>query len=50
MPVCGRRCWGDQGTEGSDLIRCIEEDATNLEQLCGEILVTLTVNMERTNY
>lgn len=33
----------------SELIRSLEEDAENLEHLCGEVLATLAVNMQRTN-
>ena len=33
----------------SELIQSLEQDAENLERLCGEVLATLTVNMERIN-
>jgi len=33
----------------SEIVRSIEEDAENLSNLCGEVLATLVVNLERTN-
>lgn len=29
-----------------ELIRCVEDDAENLNNLCGEILATLEINLE----